>query len=79
MKRQEQLGVSYTGAKDLAQGLAERTFASSDRTQQERVLVQTDSHVLPDAVHCIVVKSLAAIGVLIKIAATIRSTRICRR
>ena len=34
--------------------------------------------VLPDTVHCIMVKSLAAIGVLIKTAATIRSTCIVR-
>ena len=33
VKRQEQLGVSSQGAKDLPQGLAERTFASSDRTR----------------------------------------------
>ena len=29
--RQEQLGVSSSGAEDLPQGLAEGTFASSDR------------------------------------------------
>ena len=34
--------------------------------------------VLPDTVHCIMAKSLAAIGDLIKTAATIRSTRIVR-
>ena len=40
MKRQEQLGVSSQGAKDLPQGLAERTFASSDRTRRWTCLLQ---------------------------------------
>ena len=40
-----------------------------------RVLVQTSPHVLPDTVHDAVIKSLAAIGELIKTAATFRSTR----
>ena len=44
----------------------------------ERVLVQTNPHVLPDTVHDAVIKSLAAIGELIKTAATIRSTRVVR-
>ena len=38
------------------------------------VLVQTDTLVLPNTLHCIVVKSLA-IGELIKTAAPIRSRR----
>ena len=42
------------------------------------VLVQTDPLVLSDAVHCVMVKSLAAIGELVKSTATIRSTRIVR-
>ena len=42
------------------------------------VLVQTDPLVLSDTVHDAVIKSLAAIGELIKTAATIRSTRIVR-
>ena len=48
------------------------------RLNLERVLVQIDPSVLPDTVHGIMVKSLAAIGELIKTAATIRSTRIVR-
>ena len=40
VKRQEQLGVSSQGAKDLPQGLAERTFASSDRTRRWTCLLQ---------------------------------------
>ena len=40
MKRQEQLGVSSQGAKDLPQGLAERTFASSDRTRRWTCLLR---------------------------------------
>ena len=42
------------------------------------VLVQTDPLVLPDAVHCVMVKSLAAIGELIRTAASIRSNPIVR-
>ena len=40
VKRQELLGVSSQGAKDLPQGLAERTFASSDRTRRWTCLLQ---------------------------------------
>ena len=40
VKRQEQLGVSSQGAKDLPQGLAERTFASSDRTRRWMCLLR---------------------------------------
>ena len=40
VKRQEQLGVSSQGAKDLPQGLAERTFASSDRTRRWTCLLR---------------------------------------
>ena len=42
------------------------------------VLVQTDPLVLSDTIHCVMVKSLAAIGELIKTVATIRSNRIVR-
>ena len=38
--RQEQLGVSSSGAKDLPQGLAEGTFASSDRTRRWTCLLR---------------------------------------
>ena len=48
------------------------------RLNLECVLVQIDPSVLPDTVHDAVIKSLAAIGELIKTAATIRSTRIVR-
>ena len=40
VKRQEQLGVSSQGAKDLPQGLAEGEFASSDRTRRWTCLLQ---------------------------------------
>ena len=40
VKRQEQLGVSSQGAKDFPQGLAERTFASSDRTRRWTCLLR---------------------------------------
>ena len=40
VKRQEQLGVSSQGAKDLPQGLAEGEFASSDRTRRWTCLLR---------------------------------------
>ena len=48
------------------------------RLNLERVLVQIDPSVLPDTVHDAVIKSLAAIGELIKTAATIRSMHTVR-
>ena len=43
LKRQEQLGVSSQGARDLPQGLAEGEFASSDRTRRLDVLAAGNS------------------------------------
>ena len=40
VRRQEQLGVSSQGAKDLPQGLAEEIFASSDRTRRWTCLLR---------------------------------------
>ena len=40
VRRQEQLGVSSPGAKDLQQGLTEGTFARSDRTRRWTCLLR---------------------------------------
>ena len=40
VRRQEQLGVSSQGARDLPQGLAEGIFASSDRTRRWTCLLR---------------------------------------
>ena len=52
--------------------------AHSLRLNLTRVHVQIDPPVLPDAVHCIMVESLAAIGDLIKTSSAVRSTRTVR-
>ena len=44
MRRQEQLGVSSQGSKDLPQGLAEEIFASSDWTLALDVLAAGEQH-----------------------------------